>query len=119
MSDNDSDFGSFLAGFVIGGLVGAAVALIMAPQSGAETRSQITGKGREFVDSSEQRFHEAVETADAYAQEVGERAAQFGQEVEAQARIVLDAGLQGLGMAEDSEDISAEDAGDDAAAASG
>ena len=119
MSDNDSDFGSFLAGFVIGGLVGAAVALILAPRSGAETRSQITGKGRDFVDAGEQRFHEAVETADAYAHEVSERATQFGQEVEAQARIVLDAGLQGLGMAEDNGDISATETGDDASAASG
>ena len=33
MSDNDS-FGAFFAGFVIGGLVGAATALLMAPQSG-------------------------------------------------------------------------------------
>ena len=48
MSDNDSEFGSFLAGFVIGGLVGAAVALVLAPQSGADTRSQITGKGNEL-----------------------------------------------------------------------
>ena len=52
MSDNDGgDFGSFLAGFVIGGLVGGAVALVLAPRSGAETRSQITGRGRELVDA--------------------------------------------------------------------
>ena len=41
MADNDSDIGAFLSGFVIGGLVGAAVALILAPQSGEETRAQI------------------------------------------------------------------------------
>ena len=36
---NDDDFGTFLAGFVIGGLVGAAVAMLMAPQSGEEVGS--------------------------------------------------------------------------------
>ena len=38
MAQNDNDFSAFLAGFVVGGLVGAAVALILAPQSGEETR---------------------------------------------------------------------------------
>ena len=41
MGDNNSDFGAFLAGFVIGGLVGAATALLLAPQSGEETRTII------------------------------------------------------------------------------
>lgn len=44
MSDNN-DFGSFLAGFMIGGLVGAAVALLLAPQSGEETRQVIKERG--------------------------------------------------------------------------
>lgn len=44
MSDNN-DFGSFLAGFMIGGLVGAAVALLLAPQSGEETRQVIKDRG--------------------------------------------------------------------------
>jgi hypothetical protein len=48
MSDNNgSDIGAFMAGFVIGGLVGAATALILAPQSGEETRSQIASRGAE------------------------------------------------------------------------
>jgi gas vesicle protein len=44
MSDND-DFGTFFAGFIIGGMVGAAVALLLAPQSGEETRTIIKEKG--------------------------------------------------------------------------
>jgi gas vesicle protein len=48
MANNDSDFGAFLSGFVIGGLVGAAVSLMMAPQSGEETREQIRTKGIEL-----------------------------------------------------------------------
>ena len=41
MAENKSDFGAFFSGFVIGGLVGAAIALILAPQSGEETRAQM------------------------------------------------------------------------------
>lgn len=96
MSDNDSELGSFLAGFVVGGLLGAAVALILAPQSGAETRSQISGKGHEMQAAGERTVQQVVDTADLYAHQVSERASEFGHEVEQQARIVLDAGRQGV-----------------------
>ena len=45
MSDS-KDFGAFLIGFIVGGLTGAAVALLFAPQSGEETRELIHEKGR-------------------------------------------------------------------------
>jgi gas vesicle protein len=48
MADESSDIGAFLAGFVIGSLVGAAAALILAPQSGEETRTLIHDKGIEL-----------------------------------------------------------------------
>ena len=109
MSDNDGgDFGSFLAGFVIGGLVGTAVALVLAPQSGADTRSQITGK-----DAGEERYYSAVESAETYAQRVGERASQFSQDAEEQARIVLDAGREGPSTADDNGSATLVDDGDD------
>lgn len=75
MSDNSgSDIGAFLAGFVIGGLVGAATAIILAPQSGAETRSQIASKRDELVRSGSDQYHHARESAAAYSQEYKERA---------------------------------------------
>ena len=37
---SDSGFGSFVAGLVIGGLIGAAVGLLLAPESGEEMRGQ-------------------------------------------------------------------------------
>jgi hypothetical protein len=38
-----------LAGFGVGCLVGAGVALILAPKSGRELRSDLAGRGREFM----------------------------------------------------------------------
>jgi gas vesicle protein len=64
MSDNDTDFGAYLAGFIIGGLVGAAAALLLAPQSGEETRTLLRDKSIELKDkateSAEETLHKAT-----------------------------------------------------------
>lgn len=88
MSDNDSEIGLFMAGFVIGGLVGAATALILAPQSGVETRAQIAAKGDEVRRLSEQRI-----------QELGEKAGTATSQAQERARIVLDEGKQKVNIA--------------------
>jgi gas vesicle protein len=67
MSDNN-DFGTFFAGLIVGGLVGAAVALLLAPQSGEETRTLIHDKGIELKD----------------------RAVEYGQDTRARAVTALD-----------------------------
>jgi len=51
MSDNN-DFGTFFAGLIVGGLVGAAVALLLAPQSGRKTRKQILDAAEDVRDSA-------------------------------------------------------------------
>jgi len=78
MADNSGDLGSFLAGFVIGGLIGAGVALLMAPQSGEETRALIADKSIELRDRAVETAGEvqsqagdfASQTAEAYNQQV-------------------------------------------------
>jgi gas vesicle protein len=52
----DSGFGSFLAGLVIGGLVGAAIGLLLAPRAGEELREQVG----EFVGEKRAAFDEAI-----------------------------------------------------------
>jgi gas vesicle protein len=59
MSDQDQSFGAFLVGFVVGGLVGAAVALLYAPQSGEETRAYIKDKSIELKDKAADTVDEA------------------------------------------------------------
>ncbi len=60
----DSGFGSFLAGVVIGGLVGAALGLLLAPQAGEQLRGQVG----EFVDSKRAAFDDAVNEGRAAAE---------------------------------------------------
>ncbi|MGH2462284.1 MAG: YtxH domain-containing protein [Candidatus Limnocylindria bacterium] len=60
---NDSGFGSFVAGLVIGGLIGAAVGLLLAPESGEEMRGQVG----EFVDERMRDFGDAVSEGKAAA----------------------------------------------------
>jgi gas vesicle protein len=78
MSNNQSsDFGAFVSGFFIGGLIGAAVALLMAPQSGEETRTMIRDKSIELRDQVESTAEEARKRAEDLANEARTRAEQL------------------------------------------
>ena len=55
----------FFAGFVTGGLIGASLALLLAPQSGQETRDQIRDKGIELRDGAVEGFTETSQRAQA------------------------------------------------------
>ncbi len=63
--NSESGFGSFLAGVVIGGLVGAAIGLLLAPQTGEEFRGQVG----EFVDAKRSAFDDAVSEGKAAAEQ--------------------------------------------------
>ena len=56
MHDDDSNAKPFAAGLLIGALLGAGVALLFAPQSGAETRRMIRKKSKRLAAGAEDRF---------------------------------------------------------------
>ena len=107
MADND-DFGTFLAGFVIGGLVGAAVAMMLAPQSGEETRTMIKDKSIQLRDRAveygqdariraEKALEDARAQADAAIEDLRQRSEEFAQvtrekasELQQRGQVVLD-----------------------------
>lgn len=108
MSENNNDLGAFLAGFVIGGLVGAATAIILAPQSGSETRTQLMGHSQELRHMSNERLQQVRQQANDATKDVRGRAGtmladarsqaqQVTGQVQEQARIVLDAGKDRAG----------------------
>ena len=61
----NSGFGSFLAGIVIGGLVGAAIGLLIAPETGDQMREHVG----EFVDARRSAFGDAVSEGRAAAEQ--------------------------------------------------
>jgi gas vesicle protein len=79
MSDRD-EFGAFLVGFVVGGLTGAVVALLFAPQSGDETRALIKDKSIELRDKAQVTGEEALARAEALAAEARQRAEELTKE---------------------------------------
>jgi gas vesicle protein len=84
MSERD-DFGSFVSGFLFGGMVGAVVALLMAPQSGEETRGYIRDKSIEFRDMTVAQAEEAYHRAELAAGEARVRAEQLAEEARVRA----------------------------------
>jgi gas vesicle protein len=71
--NGDSGFG-FFSGLLIGGMVGAALAIVLAPQTGEETRDFIRGKA-----------HEAKNRAIDLAYDMKDRAATMADDLRAQA----------------------------------
>jgi gas vesicle protein len=79
MSDDFEDIGTFFAGFLIGGLVGAAVALLLAPQSGEETRAIIRDKSIELKDKASESALEMQRRAE---KTIGDVRTKAGESVE-------------------------------------
>ena len=84
MSDRD-EFGAFLVGFVIGGLTGAVVALLFAPQSGEETRALIKDKSIELRDKAQETAEEALARAEKAAKDARTRAEELAKEARSRA----------------------------------
>jgi gas vesicle protein len=96
MSERD-DFGSFLLGFVIGGLTGAALALLLAPQSGEETRTlikektiELKDKATETIDETYARAEEAAAEARLRAEELAKLARERAEEFQKRGQVVLE-----------------------------
>ena len=83
---NGGDFGAFISGLIIGGLVGAATALLLAPQSGEETRTMIREKSIELKDQVEQTAAEARTKAERLAQEARLKA----EELQKRGQVILE-----------------------------
>jgi gas vesicle protein len=113
MSDSSSDIGAFFAGFVVGGLVGAATALILAPQSGEETRSRIMERSDEWREMGSERLAPVRERAEATLDDLRHRAQETGSEIQERSRIVLSEGKSILPNLNKQLDGQADDEGEE------
>ncbi len=132
---SDNEFGNFLAGFIIGGLVGAAAALLLAPQSGEETRAVIKEKSIELkdkavmtaedarvraehaLDEARVRAEEAVAEVRTRADEVARLSRERASEISHKGQILLDEQKAKVRQTVKKAAKDVEDAAGDAAAA--
>jgi gas vesicle protein len=84
-SDGGRQIGVFATGLAVGALVGAAVALLFAPKSGVELRSQVSDSAKRFKRRAGEAYNGATEAAsEAIAR--GRRAFEAGREAYRTAR---------------------------------
>ncbi len=94
MSDNETDFGAYVAGFIIGGLVGAAAALLLAPQSGEETRTMIRDKSIEIKDKAAASAEEAYEKASAAMEDLRKRVDDLSEQLSKEGKGAASTGME-------------------------
>lgn len=76
MSEKDN-FGAFLVGFIMGGITGAVASLLLAPQSGEETRTVIKEKAIELKDKTAETAEETLHKAEKVAVDATEKTKTF------------------------------------------
>ena len=110
MVENTSG-GDFLAGVVVGALVGAAAALLFAPRSGEETRALIREKGIEIQERADEASVEARKRAEELSAQTRQTAAEWQAKV---MQAVEEGKLAGTQKKEDMlSELNAEDATED------
>ena len=62
--------GKFLAGFIVGGAVGALAGLLLAPKSGEETREMIAKTSSELYGKTEDSLKEIKEKAEVVVEDL-------------------------------------------------
>ena len=89
-SDNRNGHGrAVVAGVLVGGITGAITALLLAPQSGKETRSQIQGKVSDVRDRAGEKVEDTLEQIRSRAEQVKLEVGGKASELKAKGRDVL------------------------------
>lgn len=87
-NDRGCSLGSVGLAFVGGGLVGAAMALLLAPQSGRESREQVRGYARRAGDN----IHELADTASQVVEQAVDKGREFLKDKQAVLTEAVEAG---------------------------
>lgn len=81
MIKDRNDGAAFFVGLTVGGLLGSAVALLLAPRSGQETRTQIRDRSLKLREQAEKGVAEVRTRADAAATDVRQRVEDVQEQV--------------------------------------
>ena len=89
--ENDAhQLGSFIAGLLIGGLVGAVAMLLLAPQAGKKTRTQIQQKSIELRDRAVKNAEDAMAQTRTKAHQITADVREKADELEQRGQAVVD-----------------------------
>jgi gas vesicle protein len=100
MNENESSgSGMFLLGAVAGALVGAGVALLMAPKPGTEMRQDLNAGWGSLREAAAKRYREMADRAGVKLENLEEKADQLADQLESSAREVVDAASSRLNSA--------------------
>ena len=78
MADNKGDF---LVGILVGGALGAALALLYAPQSGEETRDTLKKKSEDLKDTATTTYGRVKDQTSTIASQVKDSTSNFASSV--------------------------------------
>jgi gas vesicle protein len=76
MAEQD-EFGAFLIGFIVGGLTGAAISLLLAPHSGEETRELLKDQAIVLKDKAQETAQTTVEQVNVRTADVRTKASEI------------------------------------------
>jgi len=82
MAENEKDCGSFLKGFVIGGILGVLAGVFFAPKSGRELRSDLKDKGTEVLKDAKEIYADAGTKAKEIIEEAKQQAKELKKEAD-------------------------------------
>lgn len=112
MNENDgTGSGMFLLGAVAGALVGAGVALLLAPKPGTEVRKDINEGWSSLRDAAARRYREMADRAGVQLENLEEKADQLADQLETSAREAVDAASNRLSAAASRATTTIRDAG--------
>lgn len=97
--NESSGSGMFLIGAVAGALVGAGVALLMAPKAGAEMRQDLNAGWGSLREAAARRYREMADRAGVQLENIEEKADQLADQLETSAREAVDAAASRLNTA--------------------
>lgn len=77
--ENSNETGSFFGGLLIGALIGAISALLLAPHSGERTRAKLMDAGEEALSHGETLLDDARQRAEAIVADAQRKAEKFAE----------------------------------------
>lgn len=86
----------FVAGFILGGLLGTALALLFAPRSGEEVRERLAGSAEDLRERARERADEVIRKLRVTAEDLAQRGRSKLDEGTARVREAVERGRETL-----------------------